>query len=417
MICVRFKVRKLDKIPFPESSSAGGEGQTELIPVEKVQTQTLEGLFEIPQVKLSTNYAIKPSDELDREARDIIETSKDLLDTSEIVKEFNKIRDVGCLPYDENGRPVIVCPSLYSLDVEDDFFTTEMPTNASGDGVGRDHFFLPTTLEEMIELPHETPTITSHPDERIADRAANKLITRAIKEAAQLASTTDYEEKSDTTQLLLSILLDTCQKVRDWEDPQREFHIGDLESIWESATEQVLKATEFSMPPAHCSVTQNEMAGFVRTFMESTRRTMLHLLRNPYIPSLLLDAGTKSCRISAKVDNVDPSALNSASVLKPSHVRKIVASFVEGAISEASQLLGSGDPFSFRSRDVPLNDLLKKSKSVCDQVEQNIEGVVGDFFLAGALLSRDAVEAKKVKWLKIHPSIHQTFSSRMNGGR
>lgn len=89
--------------------------------VEKVSASILEGLFEITELKMMEKGDTEDEITLDRgqaKIDNITKESEKLPDTELIIDEYKQIKEAGCIPFDERNLPVIVCPSLYSLEVD-----------------------------------------------------------------------------------------------------------------------------------------------------------------------------------------------------------------------------------------------------------------------------------------------------------
>lgn len=407
--------------------------------VEKVSATILHGLFEIPELTsmannnsgdygTDNNYddAIMTTT-LDRGQAKIdmiLKKSQKLPDTGLIIDEFKKIKEAGCIPFDAKGRPVIVCPSLYSLNADN---ILELESTITG------HYghFIPSPLDDLVEGAQEMARIetqsTKAPDDETAQQAANKVVTRVLAEAAKFSSNTEYDEKSDAAQILLASVLTTCQRVKELEDSSAEFAQEDLNAIWDNATQETVNLIYKRIPPERCSLSPKEIMSFVRKFMESANRTLLRLLQNPFIPPLLLDVGNAVCKEVAAEESFKRvgqeggggccSGVGEAVVsdeggrrsvitnadgrsMEGSNVQRIITSFLEGAVTAAATLIGSADPFSLRSREPgsSLTRALEASQHVAEETEGRVGRTVKDFILAGASLSVDASNANKVRY-------------------
>jgi len=315
-------------------------------------SSNIEGLFDIPPKAGRRN----PDQAGDGTCEGILATELELAAelqdcgpevTQESIDEYKQIQNTGCPQYCEDGCPVIVCPSLYSLDC--DGLTREAEIE---DELKRhlDHFN-PLKMDEMVqEAVRERILGGVHVDVSNVDDAtqgASKFAARAFKEAGYFVASSGVGNSTDVSQLLLMSVLETCDKILGSETAKEDgatedFTLMELHAIWDDGVSRAMGILKPQIPSS-CDVPEEMVETFMRKLMESTNRTFLSLMSNPWFHKLLTEYGTKGCAeaIKAERENTNAAAGFDFPVSQSAeYVRKVAAKFLEGVIVEAGHLIG-----------------------------------------------------------------------------
>ncbi|CAL8110532.1 unnamed protein product [Orchesella dallaii] len=332
-------------------------------------------------------------------ASQVEEKSKTLPNIDEFIYEHQKKRHTGCASSqsEHNNRPVIICPSLYSLEI-DEFVQddSESPSKRPGGTANSKRVnpsymdtLVESAVDEMLELNKEVA------DNLTAQKGSINFVREAFKEAGAVAGNTEFDGDIDVSQLLFITILDTAKKYLETEKSGDDFSERQLKLIWEYAFETVVKILRPVVPP-HCMIAPVADASAIKTFFAEFVKVACLKPRdfgeNPILESLFFEAVCNPC--TKKARDKKPDNIYQTTPLPRECVQTVILRFLEETILQAAEIIGTGDPYNYRGMTgFSRADLLSSSgmwPSLLEMNNEHVEPLVEDFLKAGALLASDA---------------------------
>lgn len=335
-----------------------------------------------------------------QDAKQFEEKSRKLPPVDDILAEFKTVQGSGCYSKRPDGRPIIVCPSLYNLEFDE--FNEEDTDKA--------HLIHPTLkrVNPMImdtKVDPEKMAEFSQPgkeglDQMTAHRAAAKFMNKSFKKAGGIAGASEFPHDSDLAQQLLMAILRNARSLLRGET-QDEPDEAELKAIWQRSLEIAVKTFRPAIP-ADCDVSEARMKVFVEEFMQVSSGTFFKLIQLPFFSYLFEHTATKSCpesRMSLGDRLEFDTPINKAQY---ECVGNVVLKFLEEVIIRAGEIIGGGDPFDFRGKALSESSRHKEVgqptwPSIMDMTEEMVVPLVNKLFDVGGLLARDAKEYLEVR--------------------
>ncbi len=331
----------------------------------------------------------------------------------EFINEHKMLKKSGCRATRPDGRPVIVCPSLYSLEI-DEFTDDEGSIDRNHDQREATPLKVnPMFMDTLVNPEIDEEEAQKFQDKDVADthtaqKATVAFVREAFKEAGAAVGTSEYTQDSDMTQLLLATILENAKNFLQAEAPvpgveDNELSEVELRMIWEHSLKTTSKIFK-PVIPGHCVITDDVMDVFVEEFLKISTGIFYKLIQVPFFQDLFERAATKGCVDATKarelkgLDNYGASPLSDMPYNKI--VQDIIIKFLEGVIVRSAQIIGGGDPYNIRHQlgGQSNNEYVTKDEwpSVVDLTEEMVEPLVEKFFEAGGVLAQDAIAYKEV---------------------
>ncbi|ODN02412.1 Leucine-rich repeat-containing protein 34 [Orchesella cincta] len=328
-------------------------------------------------------------------ASQVADKAKTLPDVDEFIQEHRMKRHTGCASAQQhpNSRPVIICPSLYSLEI-DEFVQDEGTSGGKKPGGSKKvnpsymDTLIESALDEALELNKEVA------DNLTAQKGSINFVRETFNEAAAVAGTTDFDGDIDVSQLLFITILDTAKKYLETEKDGDDFSDRQLQLIWEYAFETVVKILRPVVPP-HCMIAPVADVNAIKTFFAEFVKVACLKPRdfgeNPILESLFFEAVCNPCTKKARdkeTDNTLPTT-----PLPRECVQNVILRFLEETILQAAEIIGTGDPYNLRGTAGLDRKVLFSNNgwpSLEEITDELVEPLVEDFLKAGALLAFDA---------------------------
>lgn len=358
-------------------------------------------------------YNIEMDEEISQAVR-ITEKTKGLEPTiDEFVKEHELLKKSGCRATQRDGRPVIVCPSLYSLEIDEFSDEEDASSHKHSARESTPMRVNPMYMDTLVNLDPDEQEIINNADKEVADshtaeKATVSFVREAFKEAGAVAGKSEYTAESDMSQLLLVTILENAKKFLQLESQiegveSNELTEAELRLIWEHSMQTTAKILRPAVPP-HCTITEDIMDVFVEEFLKISSGMFYKLIQVPFFQDMFESAATKGCieatitRDMKDLNNYELSAMTNASYNRI--VQDIVRKFLEEVIVRSAEIVGGGDPYNLRRKlgGRSNNDFIGKAEwpSIVDITEEMVEPLVEGFFEAGGVLAQDALAFKKV---------------------
>lgn len=331
----------------------------------------------------------------------------------EFINEHKMLKKSGCRAKRPDGRPVIVCPSLYSLEI-DEFTDDDASVGNKNDQREATPLKVnPMFMDTLVNPEIDEEEAQKFQDKDVADthtaqKATVSFVREAFKEAGAAVGTSEYTEDSDMTQLLLATILENAKNFLQAEAPipgaeNTELTEAELKMIWEHSLKTTSKIFRPAIP-SHCVITDDVLDVFVEEFLKISTGMFYKLIQVPFFQDLFERAATKGCADATKaremreMDNYN--ALPFSDVPYNRIVQDIIIKFLEGVIVRSAQLIGGGDPYNLRYQlgGQSNNEYVTEDEwpSVVDLTEEMVEPLVEKFFEAGGVLAQDAIAYKEV---------------------
>lgn len=330
----------------------------------------------------------------------------------EFISEHKMLKKSGCRATRPDGRPVIVCPSLYSLEI-DEFTDDEGSADKRNQREATPLRVNPMFMDTLVNPEIDEEEAQKFQDKDVADthtaqKATVAFVREAFKEAGAAVGTSEYTQDSDMTQLLLATILENAKNFLQSEAPvpgveNKELSEDELKMIWDHSLKTTSKIFKPAIPD-HCAITEDVMDVFVEEFLKISTGMFYKLIQVPFFQDLFERAATKGCLDATKaremreLDNYEASPLSDIPYNKV--VQDIIIKFLEGVIVRSAQIIGGGDPYNLRNQlgGQSNNEYVTQDEwpSVVDLTEEMVEPLVEKFFEAGGVLAQDAIAYKEV---------------------
>lgn len=330
----------------------------------------------------------------------------------EFISEHKMLKKSGCRATRPDGRPVIVCPSLYSLEI-DEFTDDEGSADKRNQREATPLRVNPMFMDTLVNPEIDEEEAQKFQDKDVADthtaqKATVAFVREAFKEAGAAVGTSEYTQDSDMTQLLLATILENAKNFLQSEAPvpgveNKELSEDELKMIWDHSLKTTSKIFKPAIPD-HCAITEDVMDVFVEEFLKISTGMFYKLIQVPFFQDLFERAATKGCLDATKaremreLDNYEASPLSDMPYNKV--VQDIIIKFLEGVIVRSAQIIGGGDPYNLRNQlgGQSNNEYVTQDEwpSVVDLTEEMVEPLVEKFFEAGGVLAQDAIAYKEV---------------------